>query len=53
VDLGETAYDVAIREMLRFGRASEVLIAPRRSKAFAQYIEVQQRLRDAGIAEPD
>jgi hypothetical protein len=53
VDLGETAYDVAIREMLRFGRPSEVLIAPRRSKAFAQYIEVQQRLRDAGIAEPD
>ena len=53
IDFGTTAYDVMIEHMLKQGRASEVLIAPRRSKAFSQYLEVQQRLRDAGIAEPD
>jgi hypothetical protein len=53
LDFGTTAYDVMIAHMLKQGRASEVLIAPRRSKAFAHHLEVQQRLRDAGIAEPD
>lgn len=53
IDMGTTGFDSSIELMLRQGRASEVLVAPRRSKAFAQYLEVQQRLRDAGIAEPD
>lgn len=38
---------------IRERRASEVLVAPSGHRSFPMHLKAQQRLRDAGIADPD
>jgi hypothetical protein len=53
IDLEGTAYDIAIEQLLSEGRDSEVLVAPSGHRSFSMHLKAQQRLRDAGVAEPN
>lgn len=53
VDLDGTPYDIAIEQLVSEGRDSEVLVAPSGHRSFSMHLKAQQRLRDAGVAEPD
>ncbi len=53
MELGGTPWQIALRSFLAVGFADQVLVAPKRGKDFAKWNEGLQRLRDAGIAEPD
>lgn len=53
IDLEGTAYDISIDRLVSEGRDSEVLVAPSGHRSFSMHLKAQQRLRDAGVAEPD
>jgi hypothetical protein len=53
IDLDGTPYDIVISRLVSEGRESEVLVAPSGHRSFPMHLKAQQRLRDAGVAEPD
>ncbi len=54
LDLDRTTYwETAIRMMMNRGEDGTVLVAPKRSKKFRDYLQGLHLLRQAGIAEPD
>ncbi len=53
VDLSGTHWHVSIEFMLKRGDLDVVLVAPKRHRRYKVLLEGLQRLRDAGVAEPD
>jgi hypothetical protein len=53
LDLAGTHWPVSLGELLRYGLADTVLVAPKRSKKFKTLLRGLQLLREAGIAEPN
>lgn len=53
LDLTGTHWRVSLEELLRYGLADTVLVAPKRSKKFKALLRGLQLLREAGVAEPD
>jgi hypothetical protein len=53
IDLSETWWGVALQGLLKDERDDEVLVAPKRHPKYRALLAGLQRLRDAGIAEPD
>jgi len=53
IDLEGTPYDIALDRLAREGYDSRVLVAPSGHRSFSMHLKAQQRLRDAGVAEPN
>lgn len=53
IDLEGTPYEIVLDDLVREGRDSEVLVAPSGHRSFSMHLKAQQRLRDAGVAEPN
>jgi hypothetical protein len=53
IDLEGTPYDIALDRLAREGHHSRVLVAPSGHRSFSMHLKAQQRLRDAGVAEPN
>ena len=53
LDLSQTYWHVSLEFLLELGVPDAVLVAPKRAKDFNQLLAGLNRLRAAGIAEPD
>jgi hypothetical protein len=53
LDLSATHWATRIACFLRAGHPDLVLVAPKRSRSYRRLLEGLQRLRDAGVAEPE
>jgi hypothetical protein len=53
LDLSETYWGTSIEHFLERGDDDCVLVAPKKSRKFKELLEGLNRLRDAGVAEPD